>query len=96
MMAVAVFMIISGLFAAFFFHAKPPVPPDPSKVVNYEKAMDQYEKAKDVVDYANRSLKIGGSAVALVSSVWLWFLWTIPFVEVKEENPEKNKKKEVK
>ena len=93
MIVMAVILIISGLFGAFFFHAKSPVPPDPSKVVNYEKAMEQYEKSKDVVDYANRSLKTGGVVIALVSSVWLWFLWTLPFVEVKEKKPEKNKEK---
>ncbi len=82
MIVMAVILIIAGIFMAFFFRAKPPVLPDPAKVVNYEKAMEHYHKTKDVVDYANRSFKIGGGVIAVVSSIWLYFLWTMPFVEV--------------
>lgn len=98
MMVIAVFLIISGLFLVFFFHVKYPVPPDPLKAVNYENALEQYEKAKDVADYANRSLKIGGGLVTLVSSAWLWFLWTMPFVEINENKDDSKgtEKKEVK
>lgn len=93
MIITAILLIISGIFTAFFFRAKTPVLPDPSKVVNYEKAMEQYYKTKDVVDYANRSFKIGGGIIAVVSSVWLWFLWTMPFVEMEDKKPKEKYKK---
>ena len=86
MMVMAVIFILLGLFLTFFFHVKPPDPPDVTETVNGDKQMEKYEKAKDTIDYANKSFKIGGAVITLVSAFWFYTLWAMPFVKVDEKN----------